>query len=130
MDIISTHPIPATLNVGEDSAVARIRLAQSGLKSNRREALAALNEIFRSRIPPDPQLAGAYPGELVALDIAPGLTLLVEWIASTWMPWKGKTFDPLGATGDNLFTRDSLFLAHVFWPFYRYYINNASEPYS
>jgi hypothetical protein len=129
MDIISAHPNSATQNVGEDSAVSRIRLAQSGLKSDRRQGLAALNEIFRAGTTPEQPLNGTYMGELVALDVAPGLTWLAERIASNWMPWKGKTFIAARASGDNIFGRDSLFLAHVFWPLYHDYVNDNPETY-
>ena len=45
------------------------------------------------------------------------------------MPWKGKTFDAAGARGDNIFTRDSLFAAHVYWPLYRGYIDDGPQTY-
>jgi hypothetical protein len=35
------------------------------------------------------------------------------------MPWKGKTFHSSEHTGENIFTRDSLLLTRLFWPFYR-----------
>jgi len=63
------------------------------------------------------------------LDIAPGLTQLVGAIVSAWLPWKGKSFDAAQSRGDNLFTRDSLLLAHVYWPLYRGYVDDGPETY-
>src|SRR3990172_2761404 len=112
-----------------DSALTHIRSAQSWLKSEREHALASLNDIFRAGTAPEQPLNGTYMGELVALDMAPGLTWLAERIASNWMPWKGKTFIAARASGDNIFGRDSLFLAHVFWPLYHDYVNDNPKTY-
>jgi hypothetical protein len=45
------------------------------------------------------------------------------------MPWKGKCFDAAHASGDNIFTRDSLTLAHIYWPLYRAYRYEGAETY-
>jgi hypothetical protein len=74
-------------------------------------------------------LNGRYAGELVMLDIAPGLTQLVSAIVSAWLPWKGKTFDASPSKGANIFTRDSRLLAHVYWPLYRGYVDDGPETY-
>jgi hypothetical protein len=95
----------------------------------RTRGLAALNEIFRAGVPPDQPLDGRYAGELVALDIAPGLTQCVEMISAWWMPWKGKTFNAARVCGDNVFTRDSWTLVHVYWPLYRGYVENGRGTY-
>src|SRR3989304_2286011 len=79
--------------------------------------------------PPNPPLNGRYAGELVMLDIAPGLTQLVSAIVSAWLPWKGKTFDASQSKGANILTRDSLPLAHVYWPLYRGYVDDGPETY-
>ncbi len=68
-------------------------------------------------------------GELVALDIAPGLTDLLTRLTSNWLPWKGKTFDPVHARGDNIFSRDSLRLARVFNPFYNHFVGDGPQNY-
>ena len=99
------------------------------VKRERGHGLAVLNEIFRAGAPPDPPLQGRYAGGLVALDIAPGLTQLVNAIVSAWSPWKGKTFDAARARGDNIFTRDSLPLTRVYWPLYRGDVNDGPETY-
>ncbi len=87
-----------------------IRSARAILKDDHQEGLAALNAIFRAGSPPDPPPDGRYAGEFVALNLAPGLTPLVQGITQAWMPWKGKTFEAARARGDNVFTRDSLAL--------------------
>jgi hypothetical protein len=110
-------------------AVQRIRAAQRQVKQNRASGFAALNEIFRAGTVPHPPLDGRYAGELVALDIAPGLTKLGEMVAAIWMPWQGKTFDAARSRGDNIFQRNSLPLARVMAPFYRGFIDDGSTTY-
>lgn len=97
-----------------DLATVR-RAAQSQAQS----AQAALNSLFRSGHPPSGPLEGAYAGELMHVDLAPGLTQLARAITADWMPWKGKAFHSSEQTGENIFTRDSLLLTRLFWPFYR-----------
>ena len=106
-----------------------IRAAQALAKRDRIRAWAALNDLFRAGTSPNPTLNGRYAGELVMLDIAPVLTQVVNAIASAWLPWKGKTFDAAQSRGDNIFTRDSLLLAHVYWPLYRGYADDGPETY-
>ena len=101
------------------NAVTNIASAQSIFQHDRRRGEAALNEIFRAGSPPNPPLDAEYKGEFVALDVAPGLNQLIEMITSRWMPWKGKFFNKADSGGDNIFTRDSSFLAHIFWRLYR-----------
>jgi len=110
-------------------ATTSISAAQSIFAGDRKRGFAALNEIFREGSPPDPPLNGTYAGELVALDVAPGLNQFAEMITSRWLPWKGKFFDAARACGDNIFTRDSLLLAHIWWPLYRGYKNESAERY-
>jgi len=104
-----------------------IRAAQTLAQRDRGRGWAALNDLFRVGTPPTPSLNGHYAGEMVMLDIAPGLTQLVNAIASAWLPWKGKAFDAAKSSGDNIFTRDSLWLAHLYWPLYRGYVNDGPE---
>lgn len=96
---------------------------------NRAKDWATLNALFRAGTPPASPLNGRYAGELVMLDIAPGLTQLVNAIIAVWLPWKGKVFNAAQASGDNLFTRDSLFLARLFNPFYRGFIHDGAQTY-
>lgn len=102
---------------------------QALAKRDRARALSTLNDLFRAGTPPAPPLNGRCAGELVMLDLAPGLTQLVNVIVSAWLPWKSKTFDAAQSGGDNLFTRDSLLLAHIYWPFYRGYVDDSPATY-
>ena len=111
------------------STLERIRGAARQVRRERARGLAVLNEVFRAGAPPDPPLDGRYAGELIALDVAPGLTQLAGTISALWMPWKGKTFDAALACGDNIFTRDSLALAHIYWPLYRGYREDRPQTY-
>jgi len=113
----------------EMGILTTISAAQSIFERDRKSGFAALNEIFRCGSPPSPPLNGGYAGELVALDVAPGLNQFIEMITSRWMPWKGKIFDAAHASGDNIFTRDSLFLAPIWWPLYRGYRDESAEKY-
>jgi hypothetical protein len=106
---------------GQGTAAAALQAARELYERDQRRGLARLNELFRSGVPPASPLDGRYAGTLVALDLAPGLTALAQAIASRWMPWQGKTFAAAEQRGDNIFTRDSLLLAHVYWPLYRGY---------
>ncbi len=111
------------------STLERIREAARQVKRDRARGLAVLNEVFCAGAPPDPALDGRYAGELIALDVAPGLTQLAGTISALWMPWKGKTFDAALACGDNVFTRDSLALAHIYWPLYHGYREDGPQTY-
>ena len=106
-----------------------ISAAQTIFQRDRKRGFAALNEIFRAGSPPNLPLEGDYKGQLVALDVAPGLNQFIEMITSRWMPWKGKTFYATQASGIKIFTRDSLMLAHIFWPLYRGYRDEIAERY-
>lgn len=110
-------------------AVEQVRHAQALIKRDRKRGYAALNEIFRAGVAPDPALNGPYRGELVALDIAPGINQFVETMTALWFPWRGKFFDAAHSNGDNISTSDSLTLAHVFWPLYRGYKENGADTY-
>lgn len=108
---------------------AAIQAAREIYGRDRRRGLARLNDLFRAGTPPAAPLDGRYAGALVALDVAPGLTALGQAVASRWMPWKGKTFTAADQSGDNIFTRDSFGLAHLYWPLYRGYIGDGPTTY-
>ena len=110
-------------------ALMRLRAAQTLFQHDRRQLFAVLNEIFRSGRVPEPMPNGRYVGELVAIDIAPGLTQFFQWLLNRWMPWLGKTFDDAHQSGDNIFTKDSYQLARFFNPFYRGFVNDGSDTY-
>lgn len=110
-----------------ENAVEPVRAAQA--LSNPVDRLKALNDLFRDGRPPDHPLDGRYVGQLLGLDIAPGLTQVMRAITSRWMPWKGKTFDASSAMGDNIFQRSSYLVAHLYWPLYRGYRDVGRETY-
>jgi hypothetical protein len=103
------------------TVAAGIRAAREMMRLDRARGWAALNEIFREGTPPRPPLNGRFAGELVALDLKPGLTEFFGSVAAAWLPWAGKRFDAAQACGDNIFSRGSLALAHILFPRYRGY---------
>ena len=106
-----------------------LRAAQDLVRVNRAQAFTALNDLFRAGTVPDPALNGRYAGELIALDLAPVLTPFFQWLASTWMPWRGKAFNASQQRGDNIFTQDSYVLARLFNPLYRGFTPDGPETY-
>lgn len=110
-------------------AIAEIGAARVTLVANRDKGLKLLNDLFREGHTPQPAPDGRLTGELVDLDVAPGLTELLTNVTSRWLPWKGKTFDRAQARGDNVFTRDSLRIARVFNPFYNGFVGDGPETY-
>jgi len=110
-------------------ALAELRAAQTLFKQDRPRGLTELNILFRSGNVPAPSLNGRYAGELIALDIAPGLTQFYEWLISRWMPWLGKTFSAAQQSGDNIFTQDSYALTRLFNPFYRGFAADTPKTY-
>jgi hypothetical protein len=119
MNGLSTTQAPAS----------QLRAAQTLVKSDRIKGLVSLNSLFRSGRLPDPAPNGRYQGELIALDLAPGLTPFFQWLANLWMPWHGKTFDASCQRGDNILTNDSYFLARLFNPLYRGFTPDSSKTY-
>lgn len=111
------------------AAMSEIRAARDALAANRNEGLKLLNDLFREGHTPQPAPDGRLRGELVDLDVAPGVTELLTNVTSRWLPWKGKTFDRAQARGDNVFTRDSLRIARVFNPFYNAFVGDGPETY-
>lgn len=107
----------------------RIREAQRQFRENRQQGLSSLNQAFRNGLPPEPPLNGPYTGELVALDIAPGINQLLSFMTRHWMPWKGKYFVKAEQRGDNIFTRSSRVVFRLFFPFYGGVIKNPPEHY-
>jgi len=106
-----------------------LRAARDLVRVNRAQGFAALNDLFRAGTVPDPSLNGQYSGELIALDLAPGLTPFFQWLASTWMPWRGKAFNASQQRGDNILSKDSYPLARLFNPLYRGFISDRPGTY-
>ena len=106
-----------------------LRAASDLVRVNRAQGFAALNDLFRAGTVPDPSIHGRHSGELVVLDLAPGLTPFFQWLTNRWMPWLGKTFDSPNQRGDNIFTKDSYFLARLFNPLYHGFIHETPKTY-
>lgn len=113
----------------ERASASRLRDTRELLKLDRAEGLAALDALFHSGRLPEPSLDGRYRGELIALDVAPGLTVFFQWLASAWMPWRGKTFSLSQQRGENIFARDSYPLARLFNPLYRDFVPDGPVTY-
>jgi hypothetical protein len=109
---------------GASETMDRVRTAQRLLKQDRQQGLAALNELFRAGHPPETPLDGPYRGELVAVDIAPVVTQLVESLTAFWMPWKGKFLVRDETKGDNLFGQGSRLILRVLYPFYSGFVDH------
>lgn len=120
----SKHPIDETQNM-----LTELQAAQRLAKRHRAQGWAALNQLFRKGMVPEPAPNGRYSGELVAINIAPGFTQLFQFLFSIWMPWLGKTFDPAHQSGDNILTKASYPLARYFNPFYRGFISDKPGSY-
>ena len=105
------------------------RAAQALVKVSRARGLAALNDLFRVGALPEPPPDGRYAGELIVLDLAPGVTTVFQGLANLWMPWRGKTFDASQQCGVNIFTKDSYLMARLFNPLYRGFIADGPKTY-
>jgi hypothetical protein len=102
--------------VGESDS---IRTAKQLLSTRRKDGLAALDALFRAGTVPGAPPDGPYHGELVALDIAPIVTQLVEWLTSFLMPWKGKFLIAAESRGDNIFSAKWRTVLGLMFPFYK-----------
>lgn len=114
----------------DDSSVGSpdaLRTAQTLLRQNRQQGLAALNALFRAGRPPQPALDGPYAGELVAVTLAPGVSQIVQWLTALWMPWKGKHLNAAENNGDNILYRSYRLLFRILFPFYRGIIENDPQ---
>ncbi len=125
--ITSTFDKKQTGDVSLEAAETYLQAAQRCLSSDRPAGLAALNDLFHSGSVARPD--GRTRGQLVALDIAPGLTPLLGGLVAHWRPWQGKVFDRAANRGDNIFTRNSYLPARVLWPFYHCYRDDGPATY-
>lgn len=120
-----TNPSQRLHNLGQVHQIS-LQAAKTLIPHDPKAAWAVLDELFRSGVAATP--TGRCQGELLMLDIAPWFTDFAKAVAAMWLPWKGKVFYPQG-TGENVFTRDSLALAYVWWPFYRGYQSDGANTY-
>ncbi len=123
--IPSQQAIPDVSNESVSPAIGRIRAAQALLKQDRARGWNELNDIFRSGQPSAPD--GRCDGELIAVNIAPGVTQVIEGLLRLWLPWQGKAFDPKLARGANIFSRSAYLPSHILFPFYRGYTDDGAH---
>lgn len=109
------------------TALIYLNAIQRVHKTDRRRALASLQDLVRDGEPPAQPLHGRYAGRLLAFDIAPGLTKLADAIAARWHFWLGKTFDAPQGIGDDIYLRTLLRRARIFWPGYHDYVVDTAE---
>lgn len=98
-----------------------VDFARRQVVRDRAGAIAALNNLFRSGVVPNPSLNGRYQGTLITPSVNPVLDSFGRALTSWWLPWHGKTFDPAASSGDNIFTNDGLWLSRLIWPMYHDY---------
>ncbi len=116
---MSARPTPLTIaDVREDPQEPEILADRLDPRRNRTQVLSRLNEIYRSGTAPDPLPDGFMPGRLLAMSVQPQLDATVRRIASLWMPWQGKVFDPDAMTGVNRFLPNSRIPMKVVFPTY------------
>lgn len=97
----------------------QVRFARGRLDRDRQAALDILSRLFR--LGTLPTLNGRYDGELVAVSTGLLSDPFFEWLTRIYLPWLGKTFDAVAATGDNVF-RDNAWskaTGKLGWPEYR-----------
>lgn len=109
------------------TALTYLRAIQTVLSTDRRRAFASLQDLIRDGDPPEQPLDGRYAGQLLAFDLAPGLTRLADSLAARWRFWLGKTFDATQRTGDDIYLRSLLQRTRIFWPTYSNYIEDTPE---
>ena len=110
---------PATIaDVRDDPRELDLLADRLDPASNRHAVLARLDEIFRSGSAPDPLPDDFLPGRLLATSTWPWLDGLFRRVASLWMPWRGKVFDPSTMTGVNRFQPNVRLPMKAVWPGY------------
>lgn len=97
---------------------AELRRAEAMLRQDRRRALAELERVFASGSAPE-RLEGPLDGRLLAMTLGFGLDFVFESIASLYMPWTGKAFEPDAKQGRNRFVRSARPFIRILWPWYR-----------
>jgi hypothetical protein len=88
---------------------------------SRRRALMELDATFRTGNPPDPLPDGFLAGRVLGTSTWGPWDGMVQRIARSFMPWKGKSFDTQTSTGLNRFSGGAAErrLLKVLWPGYR-----------
>lgn len=103
-----------------EAARQRLDALAAGLDPgvNRARVFGELERVFRAGLPPDPLPEGFLRGRLVATTTVAPLDALTRGLASVWMPWQGKVFDPAAMRGINRFREDVRTPMRVVWPSY------------
>jgi len=94
----------------------QIRLAGARAGARPEESHDTLNRIFRLGEPPTANLEGPHDGILVTPTIPAPASAALRRIATAWMPWLGKRFDPQREAGDNLLAPSARVPARVLFP--------------
>lgn len=107
-----------TGDVSLEAVETYVQAAQRCLERDRPAGLAALNDIFRSGSVPRPALDGRYRGELVAIDLAPGVNRVLAGLLRQLEPWQGKALYATAERGENIFRTSATRPGRLFFPFY------------
>jgi hypothetical protein len=85
---------------------------------NRWRVLAELDGMFRAGAVPDPLPDGFLRGSLLTTSVWGPLDTFFRWLAELYMPWRGKSFDPVASTGMNRFSASVRIPMRALWPSY------------
>ena len=101
-------------------ARVRLRQAESLLEpsATRERALAELDDLFRTGTA-GPSPAGFLKGRPITATTWGPLDVIGKRVAAVYMPWLGKSFDPMTGEGFNVLTKTALVPMKVLWPRYR-----------
>jgi len=80
--------------------------------------LAALEALFVGGSVPG-ELRGPMRGHFITSTVNRPTDIAMHAFTSSWLPWKGKTFDPESGSGRNLFTTGAKRMMRVTLPRYR-----------
>jgi hypothetical protein len=112
-------------DVSIEAAETYIRAALWRMERDRAAGMAALDDVFRAGRTPR-GLDGRYRGELLAVDVAPGLTQYVDFIQTRFRPWLGKTFVAAESRGDNILANSARPWFRLLMPLYHGYRSDSA----
>ena len=95
----------------------RLWRAEAILRHDRRRALVELEASFRDGEAPQ-ALEGPLDGRLVTGTLDHGLDAVLEGGTRLWMPWRGKSFDPVMKQGRNRLIEGAQPFFRLLWPGY------------
>jgi hypothetical protein len=85
----------------------------------RGRALAELDDLFRAGTAPVPSPAGLLKGRPITATTWRPLDVIGKRVAAIYMPWLGKSFDPVAGEGFNVLTKAALGPMTILWPGYK-----------